>query len=214
MGQHKRVFVLLLILCLVLGACLNLKEPRTRVDFYTLEYDPPPLPLEEMEPLPVIIRLQRFGVAPTYNTNRLIYRDASFERDAYLYHKWRANPGDLVSYFLGRDLRQSGLFDGVLAYDSQSPASFMLEGFVDEFLEWDEKDVWHAVLTTSITLMVENEPDISRRILFQKTYHAKEPSARKRPRELAAAMSQAMSRISREVTTDLYTHLRDFQQKR
>jgi len=212
MGRDKRVFVFCLFLCLVLGACLNLKEPRTKVDFYTLEYDPPPL--GELAPLPVVIRLQRFGVAPTYNTNRLIYRDESFERDAYLYHKWRANPGDLVSYFLGRDLRQSGLFNGVLADDSQSPASFMGEGFVDEFLEWDERDVWHAVLTINITLMVENEPDISKRILFQKTYHAKEPSTRKHPHQLAEAMSQAMSRISREVTMDIYRHLTDFSLKR
>jgi cholesterol transport system auxiliary component len=206
MGRDKRVFVFCLILCFTLSACLNLKEPRTKVDFYTLEYDPPPL--EELDSLPVVVRLQRFGVAPTYNTNRLIYRDESFERDAYLYHKWRANPGDLVSYFLGRDLRQSGLFNGVLAYDSHSPASFMLEGFVDEFLEWDERNVWHAVLTISVTLMVENEPDISQRILFQKTYHAKEPSTRKHPQELAEAMSQAMSKISREVTMDIYTHLK------
>jgi cholesterol transport system auxiliary component len=206
MRRDNLVFVLLLILCLTLGACVNLKQPRTRVDFYTLEYDPPPV--EEMDPLPVIIRLQRFGVAPTYNTNRLIYRDDSFEREAYLYHKWRANPGDLVSYFLGRDLRQSGLFNGVLSYDSQSPASYMLEGFVDEFLEWDEGNVWYALLTTSITLMVENEPDISKKILFQKTYRAKEPSSKKHPQELAEAMSQAMSKISKEVTMDIYTHLK------
>ncbi|MBW1743271.1 MAG: membrane integrity-associated transporter subunit PqiC [Deltaproteobacteria bacterium] len=209
MHRDKLVFVFCLILCLTLGACLSLKQPRTKVDFYTLEYDPPPL--EKTEPLPVIIRLQRFGVAPTYNTNRLIYRDDSFEREAYLYHKWRANPGDLVSYFIGRDLRQSGLFKGVLAYDSQSPASFMLEGFVDEFLEWDEGNVWHAVLTISITLMVDNEPDISKRILFQKTYHAKEPSSKKHPQELAAAMSQAMSKISREVTMDIYNHLKELE---
>ena len=206
MRRDKRVFVLLLILCLTLSACLNLKQPRTMVDFYTLEYDPPLI--QGMPPLPVIIRLQRFGVAPSYNTNRIIYRDHAFEREAYFYHKWRANPGDLVSYFLSRDLRESGLFNGVLSYDSQSPASYMLEGFVDEFLEWDEGNMWYAVLTTSITLMVENEPDISKKIIFQKTYHAKEPSTKKHPRELAQAMSRAMSKISREVIMDIYMHLK------
>lgn len=207
MGRGKLVFVFSLMLSLILGACLNLKEPRTRVEYYSLEYDPPPL--EALDPLPVVLRLQRFGVAPTYNTNRFIYRNDAYERDAYLYHKWRANPGDLVSYFLGRDLRESGLFNGVLSYDSQSPASFMIEGFVDEFLEWDEGNVWYALLKISITLMVENEPDISKRILFQQTYRAKEPSSKKNPQELAEAMSRAMSKISREVTMDIYTHLKD-----
>jgi cholesterol transport system auxiliary component len=206
MRRDKPLVVFCLMLCLILGACLNLKQPRTRIEYYTLEYGPPPF--EALDPLPVVLRLQRFGVAPTYNTNRLIYRNDAFERDAYLYHKWRANPGDLVSYFLGRDLRQSGLFNGVLAYDSHSPASFMLEGFVDEFLEWDDTSVWQAVLTVSVALMAENEPDISKKILFQKTYHAREPSTRKHPQELAEAMSRAMSKVSGEIIMDVYTHLR------
>jgi ABC-type uncharacterized transport system auxiliary subunit len=207
MGWDKRVWVFWVVLCLLPCACLSLKAPRHEIEFYTLEYDPPQWP--GLNPLPVVIRVQRFSAAPAYNTDRMIYREKSFERNAYVYYKWRANPGDMVSYFLSRDLKYSSLFKGALSLDSIAPASYDIEGSVDEFLEWDGADAWQAVLTISVTFMVENEPDISQRILFQKTYHAEEPCKRKHPQALAEAMSKALSTISRDVTQDLYDYLKD-----
>jgi len=210
MGWDKRVWILCVVICLLPGGCLNLKKPRHQIEHYTLEYDPPQS--QEVAPLPVVIRVARFGVAPMYNTNRMIYRDGSFKRNAYAYHKWRANPGDLVSYFLSRDLKQSGLFKGALSHDSGAEASYLLEGSVDEFCEWNEAGAWEAVLSITVTLMIESEPDISKRILFQKSYHAREPISQKNPQALAEAMSQAFSGISGDVSGDIYEHLKEAKQ--
>ena len=210
MGWDKRVWILCVVICLLPSGCLNLKKPRHQIEYYTLEYDPPQS--QEAVPLPAVIRVARFGVAPMYNTNRMIYRDGSFKRNAYTYHKWRANPGDLVSYFLSRDLKQSGLFKGALSHDSGAEASYLLEGSVDEFCEWNEAGAWEAVLSITVTLMIESEPDISKRILFQKSYHAREPISQKNPQALAEAMSQAFSGISGEVTGDIYEHLKEAKQ--
>ncbi len=206
MNGHKRVSILLLALPLLLGACLNLKQPSNRIEFYTLEYDPPQI--NSPDPLPFVIRVERLSVAPLYNTNRIIYRDRSFKREAYVYYRWRANPGDLVTYFLTRDIKQSGPFKAVLPHDSGIPASHVLEGSVDEFFESDSKESWEAVLSVSIVLIAENEPDISKGILFQKTYRATESCKQKNPRALAEAMSKAMARISREITKDIYDYLK------
>ena len=207
MSWDKRIWILCVFLCLLPGACVNLKQPRQEVQFYTLEYDPPRL--QELAPLPVVIRVEGFTAAPTYNTNRMIYRDGSFKRDAYVYHKWRTNPGDLITHLLGRDLKQAGLFRGTLSHRSSAPASYVLEGSVDEFFEWDEADAWEAVLSISVTLLRENAPDAGEAILFQRTYHGKEPLRQKHPSALAEAMSIVMSKISGEVTKDIYDHLKD-----
>lgn len=206
MGRHKRIWVSCIILCLFAGGCVNLRKPRHQIEFYTLEYDAPQL--QGLDPLPLVIRLERFGVAPAYNTNRIIYRDTSFGRNAYTYHKWRANPGDLTSYFLSRDLKQSGLFKGVFSYDSRAGASYVMEGLVDEFFEWDAPDAWHAVLSMSITLLKENEPDVAKKVVFQETYRAKEPCSRKNPQALAEAMSTALSKISGRITRDIHDVLK------
>jgi cholesterol transport system auxiliary component len=210
MYWHRKISILLLGIPIVVGACFNLKQPRHKIDFYTLEYGPPQI--SGSKAIAAVIRMERFSVAPTYNTNRIIYRDGSFKRDEYVYHKWRANPGDLVTCFLSRDIRESGLFKAVLSRDSISPSSYMLEGSVDEFFEYDMEDTWKAVLSLNITLLAENGPDISKRILFQKTYGAEDVCKQKNPRALAEAMSQAMAKISQQIIKDVYSYLERIQE--
>lgn len=207
MDCYKKSFILFLALPLFFGSCLKLKHPSNKIAFYTLEYDPPQI--GNLTPLPSVIRMERFSVAPIYNTSRIVYRDRSFKRETYVYHRWRADPGDLVTYFLARDIKRSGLFKAVLTYDSRFPSSYVLEGSVDEFFEWDTEETWKAVLSLSITLMKEHEPDISQRILFQKFYRTKESCKQRNPAALAEAMSQAMSEVSREITKDIYEYLKD-----
>ncbi len=192
---------------LLLGGCMQAKHPGPQIEYYTLEYEIPSG--NGLAPLPYVIRIERFAVAPTYNTSRIIYREGSFRREAYVYKRWRSNPGDLVTYFLSRDIKGSGLFRAVLPHDSRFPSSFVIEGSVDEFFEWDTTTVWTAVLTLSITLMAENEPDISRRILLQKTYQVEEECRSKNPGALAEAMSRAMARVSGQIVKDLYVKIRE-----
>ena len=207
MNVYQKIFLLNACFFFLLSSCMSFNNPSNKIDFYTLEYDPPKI--NGLQPLPSVIRTERFSVAPIYNTNRIIYRDKSFQRESYVYYRWRANPGDLVTYFLGRDITDSGLFKAVLPYDSRFPFAYMLTGSVDEFLEWDMKQSWEAVLALSITLIDEREPDISKRIIFQKTYRAQEPCQRKNPHALAVAMSQAMSRVSEEIIKDTYHYMKD-----
>lgn len=202
-----KVSVLLLFLPLFFGACMNLKQPRNKVDFCTLEYDPPRI--ARFSPLPYVIRLARFNVAPIYNSNKIIYRNQSFKRNAYFYYKWQANPRDLVTHFIHRDMRQSGLFRAVLPHDSMLLPSHVLEGTVDEFFESDMDESWKAVLSVSITFTAQKGSDVSNGVLFQKAYHVTKPCNQKRPEALAEAMSQAMAVLSRQITEDIYSCLED-----
>ncbi len=206
MNRFKTLRLLSPILCLSILSCMNFKQTRNEIDYYTLEYETP-MP-KDPAPVNEIIRVFRFDVAPAYNTNQLVYRDQAYKRQTYHYHKWRANPADLVSYYLARDLTQSGLFKAVLTYDSKIPSTCLLEGTLDEFYEWDMTPSWMAALTVTVTLMAENEPDITRRVLLQKTYRAREPCEQKNPRFLAEAMSRAMARISGEIMHDIHARLK------
>ena len=200
--KYKFIAMLLPIICLTLPACLDLKQPRNKIAYYTLEYDPPTP--GNQPPLSAPIRVNQLSVSPIYNTNRIIYREGFFKREAYVYHKWRANPVDVVTYLLRRDLQQSGLFKAVVSRESRLPSAYVLEGSVDEFLEWNKKGGWEAYLSLSMILMQENEPDISKRILFQKTYYSTKPCRQKNPGALAEAMSSAMSEISSQIMLDIY----------
>jgi len=205
MVGHTKILMLSLGLTLSLAACLNLKQPHNKIEYYTLEYDPPVAGNRQV--LPVVIGVRQFSISPIYNNNRIIYRDKSYERQAYSYYKWRANPAQFVTYYLSRDLRESGIFKGVLPGDSRVAPAYVVEGTVDEFLEVAGNENWQAVLAVSIVLMDENQTDISQKVLFQKTYRTGKPCAQKHPRALAAAMSLAMSEVSLSIIDDLFNNL-------
>jgi len=198
----KNGSILAAVFVLIFGCTGALKKPAMRIDYYSLDYDPPgPAALS---PLDAVVGVQRFQVAPIYNSNKIIYRDKQFKRNAYTYHKWRANPGDLVSYFLARDLGESAVFKAVFTLDKKLPVSHTLEGRVDEFFEFDRDNLWEAVLSVSVTLLKENEPDISKRVLMQKKYRVRKPCRQKTPQALAEAMSHAMAAVSKNINDDLY----------
>ena len=202
----KTTLCILLLLTFFIGACAGIKQPVRKIDYYTLEYEASKVMMSP--PLPFVIRINRFNVAPFYNTTKIIFREKEFKRNAYYYHKWQATPGNFATYFLVRDIRQSALFKGVFASDAKISPSHTIKGTVDEFFEQDSSNKWEAVLSLSITLMKENEADIAKSILFQKRYRVKKSCRQKNPRALAEAMSQAMAAISENILSDIYCTLK------
>ena len=207
MTRTQIIGILWICLALLLSACLDLKQPRNKIDYYSLEYDPPRM--RGHQPVAEVIRVEQFSVAPIYNSHKIIYRDTSYQRAAYTYHKWRANPGETVTYFLARDMQQSQLFKAVLTRRSKFPYTYALEGSVDEFLESDTANGCQAVLTLSIVLMAEQEPDLDKKIRFQKTYQMRKPCEEKKPAAFAKAMSQAMSGVSEKIINDVYENIKE-----
>ena len=207
MKWFNKSYLLFLSFPILFAACVSLKQPVDKIEYYTLEYSPPQM--ETLKSLPHVIRMDRFTAAPPYNTTQIIYRDQSFKRNAYVYYRWQTNPGAIVSALLNRDIKNSGLFKAVLDSGSRFSSSYIIEGTVDEFFEWDTQNAWEAILTVSITLTEKNQNDIKNRILFQKTYRKAEICKKKRPNALAEAMSLGLSKISKAMITDVYDSLKN-----
>ena len=207
MACSCRLVIVCLSFAFLSGGCVNLKQPSYKIDYFALEYEP--RSVGNLKPLSHVLKVDRFRAAPLYNTTQMIYRNGPFKREAYTYHKWRTNPGDLVSSLLARDIQRSGLFKAVVSYESRLPASYVLEGSVDQFLESDTDGALQAVLTVSTTLVAAGERDINKSVLFQKAFHAAQPCKEKSPKGLAEAMSQAMAQVSEDIIRSLHAHLKD-----
>ncbi len=196
-----------ILLCLVIFllfstySCLDFKQPNPDIRYYTLEYGSPEYTGKAQRPY--IIKLENFKISPVYDTTNIIYRKEAYERDSYTYYRWRVNPSDLVTYLVGRDLKSSGLFKGVvLPGERNRDTSFRVEGIIDEFYELDGTREWNGVLSISISVT----PEENGKNVFQKTYKAAEKCEKKNPASLAEALSKAMEKISSEITEDLYDY--------
>jgi ABC-type uncharacterized transport system auxiliary subunit len=78
---------------------------------------------------------------------------------------------------------------------------------VDEFFEWDSEEGWEAVLTVAALLAANPEPDVSKRIIFHKTFHAVKSRRKRNVTSLCEAMSEAMADVSAQIIRTTYQHL-------
>jgi len=196
----RYIAIIVFVLSLAFNGCVQLKQPNTKFEYYTLEYDalsPDKPPVSDRKS--TILKIKYFSTAPIYNTDRIIYSDQQFKRTPYFYHKWKVKPAEFVTYFLSRDLKESGLFEAVLPPASGSLHTHTVEGTVDEFLESDSYDSWEAVLSISITLQVAREPVPDKRVIFQRSFSTRKKCSEKNPLALAQAMSLAMAEVSKEI---------------
>jgi ABC-type uncharacterized transport system auxiliary subunit len=203
---RRAALYLLLVLSLVATGCAGSRPMPPEVRYYTLSYDPPVLSLP---PAAAILSVQPLTVSPEYDTGRMVYQEREYALSEYAYHRWRSAPSQLVTALLTRDLRSSTLFRGVVSADSIVPATHLIEGNVDEFLERDEQDQWYAVLGISISLLEVDRSLPGEMVLFQKSYRTRAPSKVQHPRGLAAAMSEAMAVLSRQISVDIHAELAD-----
>ncbi len=199
----KRIPAFLFLVFFIPG-CVGINPPAGDVHYYALEYEP--APKTGRPSIPETIRVDQLQVAPLYDTDRMVYREKAYQRGQYLYHRWRSNPRDMVTYYITRDMAQSGLFKGVFSDRSLYPAGYRLTGTVLDFCEYDENE-WYALLSLDMVLMNATEPDVNRRIMFQKVYKSKIRCKDKTPMALAEAMSKAMAQISGEIISDVYHHV-------
>lgn len=202
-----RPWLLALLAALLLAFLSGCSKPPMLVNQYILEY-PAPVTGRKAK-LPEALRVELFSVAQAFNTTAMVYQPQPFQSQVYNYNRWRANPGYLVTDYLVRDLRQTGLFKAVFGADSNAKYRFRLEGGVAEFQEVDAADGWLAALALTVTLLDTDKEDLPQRVVFQKNYRVLEPLPEKTPQGLAQGMSRAMEQLSARIINDTYEAARN-----
>jgi ABC-type uncharacterized transport system auxiliary subunit len=200
-----RILVVAAVLFFFSG-CIGGKRPNV-IDQYTIEYSSPAF--NGFSRIDTSIKVGMFSVNQAFNSPAMVYAPAPFQQDAYNYNRWIVNPGDMITDYLLRDLRNSGLFAAVFSYSGTEEAPFLLQGNVEKFLEVDEKDSSKAELTLNATLIDTSRKGLTNRIVFQKNYSAAGPPEKKSARGFAESMSGAMQNISKQLISDIYHSIKE-----
>ena len=156
-----------------------------------------------------MLKVERFASAQGINNVSMIYRPRPYRYDAYPYHYWRVRPRDLITDFLTRDLKHSGLFLAVLSYQDAQDARFVVQGSVTECsARYEAQDVQRAALSIDLTLLDVSEKDIPQQIVFGKRYEAAAAMRDRTPEALAQGISAAMGILSPEILRDIHRAVR------
>lgn len=197
------------VVLLVAGCVAGGKAP-VAIDQYVLEYAPPSF--AGIRPSGEVVRVGRFAVAQAMNTPMMVYRNRPYENNVDYYNRWRVNPGDMVTDYLLRDMRNSGLFRAVFSYRDAEDGRYFLQGNVEEFLEVGGGGGRSAVITVHVSLLDVSQREITKRVLFQKKYGHAEVLEHNSASGLAQAMSRAMEKTSTQIIRDVASALNGIKQ--
>jgi ABC-type uncharacterized transport system auxiliary subunit len=186
----------------LITGCFARSKPPYAMEHYALEYASPTI--QGLDALPASVKVTRFSVTQAYNSRAMIYKSDSYRLGSYNYQRWRVNPGDMVTDYLLRDLRNAAIFPAVFSHRDAESARFVVEGEVDEFLHLIEKKGAAVLLSLYVTLLDERQKEITKRILFQKRYRVTESTPDDTPEAFAKAMSVALSRLSEALIKDVH----------
>lgn len=200
----KRI-VIACVMLILLSGCIDMKNPAPRIDYYTFEYPPPNN--RYAITTPYILKIEPFGVSPVYDDNRFLYRMEAFKRNEFSHHRWRANPGDLVSGHLTRDFTQASFLRAVITTESIPVYTHLLTGTVEEFYQRAENDQWIAILSVSVLLVDEASLPVDSDIIFQHRYSFQESISDKTPAGFVGGMSRAMQIFSETLIEDVFDAL-------
>lgn len=207
----KRIFALFFFstLCLTLiTGCFGRTKPPYVIDQYTLDYTSAvtakgPAQFDEL------IRVERFSVAPAFNTTAMVIKTRPYRYDTYNYSRWRVNPADMVSGFILRDITGAGLFKGTYSSYDSDLSRYILDGHIDEFCESTETSPDKALLSVRVTLLDTAQKNPVEQVVFQKQYTHSVPTGEHSPDGLAAGLSEAMKKLSEQIIGDIRTALKD-----
>jgi ABC-type uncharacterized transport system auxiliary subunit len=167
----------------VLGGC-SLARKVPQLHYYTLSVPPP-----AAATLAAPVRVGAFTADQPYTTDRIAYRSSPFRLDYYTYHRWAADPRNLL-----RDTARDYL-DAAAGNAPVVPIE--IDGHIRRLEEVDAADGWHAALTLDFTVARGGA------VLLERTYTESVPADGKRPEAVAAAVSRALARILDRLLADL-----------
>jgi ABC-type uncharacterized transport system auxiliary subunit len=200
-GSLVKICILLLFIFIITG-CFSRSKPAYMIERYMFDYTSPAV--ADLTALTESVKVERFSVNQSFNTQSMIYRPYPFKFMTYNYSRWRVNPGDMVTDYFLRDLRSANVFRAVFSYHDIEKTRFVIEGQVQDFLEAADKNETKAILSVNVSLLDTDKKEITGRVVFQRQYRFQEQIGEHTPEEFAKGMSTNMSRLSEQLIKDIH----------
>ncbi len=192
------LLVLVFVCAAALTGCFGRTKPPYMVEQYTLDYTAPAG--TQQNPVQELITVERFSVAPQFNSTSMMIRAGQYRFDTYDYSRWYVNPADLVTGFILRDITRSGMFKGTYSYYDTELSRYILEGYIEEF---GESTDGKAHVSIRITLLDTSRKNPAEQILFQKQYTESASLSDHSANGLAAGLSEAVKNLSARLLADV-----------
>jgi len=176
----RRAFPALFVVATLAGCSLARSIPNVR--YYTLAITAPP-----STTIGAPIHIGTISSDQPYATERIAFRTSPYQLDYYTYHRWAADPRNLIRT-VARDYFERA--------SSGSGVPFELDGNIRRLEEVDEPAAWRGALALDVRLARGG------RVVLERAYSESEPAESHHPEAVAAALSRALQRILDQILAE------------
>lgn len=171
--------------------------------FYRVDYEIMADGSNHRDAVPVTLAIAPFKSDILYESDKIVYRNSRYEVQFYHYRRWIVPPKKLVTEKLYEHYRASGNFERVVRTPSTFPVDYILQGRVQAFEEWDEKETWYGL----VKLEFELRHAKTNEIVWKQVFSRKTMAQRKDPVSVVEAISESLNSVINSSIQGVQSHM-------
>lgn len=202
----RRLMLLALALGIVLqfNSCISIKSDYPEINFYNL--DQTATTAAAQQDLEIALMIRDFSIAAEYDSERILTKWEGLRIQRYFYHRWTADPAELITDYFTGTMSRSSVFSSVITPPTVIIPDYILEGEIIEMMAYsseDEETENYVVLSLKMSLISTDPAKTEENVVMDKVYTTKVQRENEKAATIAPAFSNAASKLSREVLSDI-----------
>jgi ABC-type uncharacterized transport system auxiliary subunit len=189
----RSVFGAILAATVITCACGGV--PKTR--YYTVAMPPPSAPTDSRTHF--VLDIPRFQAPDVLRDDRILYYVTPTELNRYEYHRWSADPAEMMAELIARRLRGMEVFRQVRLFPRTTPGDYVLRGRLLDFEELD----YEAGGRVRVSLELELLRARDHKVIWSGMRHSEQGIQGKGVANVVAALNTSADQVLNEVLPGL-----------
>lgn len=183
------------------GCSMSIKQSDPVKQYYALKADRPTPATQPGPAAPVLLKIKRLSIVPTYSSRELVYKTAENVFVPDYYNLFLVTPKDNLTQVLRDWLNAAGVVKHVVASESDIAPDYILESSVGRLYADFTKQAPVAVLEAQFFLLHDTQGRYD--IVMSKTYRRDAPLKDRTPDTLVSGYNQALQGVLTDLEADL-----------
>lgn len=186
---------------LIVLACGCSLKAREAVRYHALDYSPPAK--ESGAPIHATLMVYRFLLDSSVDIYSLEVSQSKGGEESMLFHRWKDNPGDMITELVLRDIQSAGLFEKVVDQASNARYRYALEGTIRRLQGFTRDGKIIAAIEAEATLTDFDAPPRGQKAIVKQSYKIEKTSKDSTADAVVQALNSAAQEFSAKLREDI-----------
>jgi ABC-type uncharacterized transport system auxiliary subunit len=206
--QKYLIFILSMLL---LGSCINLKDPYPQINYYKLS--PDNSSVSHLDPISATLMIRDFTASSEIETTHLLTLWDNEYIQKYYYHRWITDAPSMVTDYINNIFSRNKFFSkGLVNSSSLAIPDYILEGEILDMLAYSTKkqdpNQNYVYVSIKITLIKRTMLLDENTVLLSEVYPFKVIRKDNKVATIPDAFSRAWTKVADQIVVDIHNKVK------